>query len=104
MTVSYSDLKRICVTYLDSLSPINRTRLLNAIYLADGEESEHRQKYLIRQCLNRVYWDIEEAVNMGFHRFADLDFKRKQEAFEYHDANHEQCDSSCPICKLEMIA
>jgi len=61
--------------------------------LLDDREKIHRLNTTLHQCL----WQIDEAIEIGFHRYVEREYKKTREALDYHKVNCK--GEGCLICK-----
>tara|TARA_R100001463_G_scaffold83327_1_gene137886 strand:+ start:202 stop:543 length:342 start_codon:yes stop_codon:yes gene_type:complete len=91
--MSYEDMKRVVTTF--DWSSRARRRLKQTFNVCDSLSEEKDKRFRLWQSLNMVLWENQEAVDMGFRKFARKHFNERLDALHYHDKN---CNKYCEIC------
>jgi|5_EtaG_2_1085323.scaffolds.fasta_scaffold36567_3 hypothetical protein len=95
--MSYKDMKRVVTTF--DWSKKARKRLRQTFNVCDSLSEEKDKRFRLWQSLKIVLWENNEAVEMGFRKFAKKHFNERLDALYYHDKN---CNKYCEVCaKLE---
>jgi len=64
-----------------------RRKIEIAIEASKGYETESNKIWRIMTTFQKSLWKIDEAVEMGFHKWMKLKFAERKEAFEYMNRN-----------------
>ena len=103
-------MKKLFATYKEYLSavkimirdysPANIHRVKMAINVCESLIDDRDKMYRMNDTLMLCFWDIEEAIEMGFPQYLKQELKHSKEIVEYHKYNCEG-EPDCKVCQAQ---
>lgn len=84
---NYEECEQITRTFMDSFSELSQTRMEQSYNAAGQYHDEYSKIWRVMQTFQKCLWEIEEAVENGFHKWMKTNFELRKEAIEYHNSN-----------------
>lgn len=82
-------------------SPANIQRVKMAINVCESLIDDRDKMYRMNDTLMLCFWDIKEAIEMGFPQYLKQELKDAKEIIEYHKYNCEG-ESECKVCQIQI--
>ena len=79
-------------------SPANIQRVKMAVNVCESLIDDTDKMYRMNDTLMLCFWDIREAIEMGFPQYLKQELKLSKEIVEYHKYNCEG-EPDCVVCQ-----
>lgn len=82
-------------------SPANIHRVKMAMNVCESLIDDRDKMYRMNDTLMLCFWDIKEAIEMGFPQYLKQELKNSKEIVEYHKYNCEG-EQDCKVCQAKI--
>ena len=95
---TYKEYLSAVITMIRDYSPANIHRVKMAISVCESLIDDRDKMYRMNDTLMLCFWDIKEAIEMGFPQYLKKELKDSKEIIEYHKYNCEG-EPDCKVCQ-----
>ena len=95
---TYKEYLSAVITMIRDYSPANIQRVKMAVNVCESLIDDRDKMYRMNDTLMLCFWDIREAIEMGFSQYLKQELKRSKEIIEYHKYNCEG-EPDCVLCQ-----
>jgi len=98
---SFEEYLETVILMIRDLSDDSLKRINLAINVCDSYMDENEKMFRLNTTLKECFWEIEEAIFCGFHKYLKEQSAKTKELVDYHRVNCEGMD--CKICKSKEL-
>ena len=98
---TYKEYLSAVITMIRDYSPANIQRVKMAVNVCESLIDDRDKMYRMNDTLMLCFWDIKEAIEMGFPQYLKQELKLSKEIVEYHKYNCEG-EPDCKVCQVQI--
>lgn len=98
---TYKEYLSAVIIMIRDYSPKNIHRVKMAINVCESLIDDRDKMYRMNDTLRLCFWDIREAIEMGFSQYLKQELKLSKEIVEYHKYNCEG-EPDCKVCQVQI--
>ena len=98
---TYKEYLSAVIIMIRDYSPANIQRVKMAVNVCESLIDDRDKMYRMNDTLMLCFWDIKEAIEMGFPQYLKQELKLSKEIVEYHKYNCEG-EPDCKVCQTQI--